>query len=980
MAKAKELIAHVVLDGRSTSKFNALQTKLNLMSLALDGISTAVRGFGQESVETFKNYETYMLEAEGALSAQYRSVTERAQVMERLYTETSKWAATTIFDTTDVAKATAEAAHAGWDLMEMLEGIPTAMLLAQAGNIELADAMNYTIKALNATDTEFSRSGAFIDQWAMAANMGATNIAEIGDAILRMGPTARFADSTEELFTMLTILANMGTVGESAGTLLRNAMLRLVAPTAKASETMAELGVTEEEALELAADDALVDKAGKLLENVGFSAYDANGNLKPMLQTYTELYEAVQAMSDQDMNTVLSAIFPSRTITGAMALLTAMGKGYGELFGSIQNSEGYAAKVAGIQTSGLMGDMKAVESKWEEFQRRIGETAAPWVSDVTELFGTLIDWGNSFDDTQMAALTGGLAGIAAAAPMLGVAGGAMRLISLLGWPGSGFLVAVGGAGALIGYLNELNSISFAENFGTMGVDLDTLGTHVDGLTTKFSNESTALATWKTAVDKAQASYESLTLALSEDLTEAVLTGKTLTPDEIKTLESYGASIMDAVRNGLDNAEARDLTMADILFGDAQTKEEKAAFENAVDWTTSYYSGLYQEAEALGQELRDKMTKALTDNQLDEQERLAIRNTVDRLTAIQAEIANTINAEEYYAMESRARRVSFDSMDEYLALLQEKQATETALIDEQYDLSYGKYRNAWQAEYDKASPAERERLEKEWAAFVTEHDRERAEAHQSAAGKYGALEWTAVDALMNDSAYADVWNFITDNYGKAPSTWELPEGMSAIQTSEKIFYMMDLLKRVEGLFGDNVPGMLQYVLDTGESIALDVRFDFGDDEIEAKSEAAQTWLDDNPLVQNVILQYPVGSGVIEESGAGLPAYADGGRATSASIFGEAGAEWAIPEEHTDNTAALLNAARAASGFTWGELISKASGASGAGQSVQISYAPVIHANDARGVQSVLAQDKEQLLKMIRNLLSDMELHDKVEAFV
>ena len=99
-----------------------------------------------------------------------------------------------------------------------------------------------------------------------------------------------------------------------------------------------------------------------------------------------------------------------------------------------------------------------------------------------------------------------------------------------------------------------------------------------------------------------------------------------------------------------------------------------------------------------------------------------------------------------------------------------------------------------------------------------------------------------------------------------------------------------------------------------------------------------------------------------------------------ISTEAGAEWAIPEEHTDNTAALLNAARAASGFTWGELISKASGASGAGQSVQISYAPVIHANDARGVQSVLAQDKEQLLKMIRNLLSDMELHDKVEAFV
>ena len=54
------------------------------------------------------------------------------------------------------------------------------------------------------------------------------------------------------------------------------------------------------------------------------------------------------------------------------------------------------------------------------------------------------------------------------------------------------------------------------------------------------------------------------------------------------------------------------------------------------------------------------------------------------------------------------------------------------------------------------------------------------------------------------------------------------------------------------------------------------------------------------------------------------FAEGGRATTASIFGEAGAEWAIPEAHTNRTADLLNAARAASGFTWGDLISRYGG--------------------------------------------------------
>lgn len=40
------------------------------------------------------------------------------------------------------------------------------------------------------------------------------------------------------------------------------------------------------------------------------------------------------------------------------------------------------------------------------------------------------------------------------------------------------------------------------------------------------------------------------------------------------------------------------------------------------------------------------------------------------------------------------------------------------------------------------------------------------------------------------------------------------------------------------------------------------------------------------------------------------FAEGGRATEASIFGEAGPEWAIPEEHTDRVASLFNAAREA----------------------------------------------------------------------
>ena len=84
--------------------------------------------------------------------------------------------------------------------------------------------------------------------------MVATDIPELGSAFLRLGSSAQFAKNNEELFTMLAVLANVGTVGETAGTGVRNTMMRLVAPTQKAAEAMDELGLTEEELDESFAD------------------------------------------------------------------------------------------------------------------------------------------------------------------------------------------------------------------------------------------------------------------------------------------------------------------------------------------------------------------------------------------------------------------------------------------------------------------------------------------------------------------------------------------------------------------------------------------------------------------------------------------------------------------------------------------------------------------------------------------------------
>ena len=112
-------------------------------------------------------------------------------------------------------------------------------------------------------------------------------------------------------------------------------------------------------------------------------------------------------------------------------------------------------------------------------------------------------------------------------------------------------------------------------------------------------------------------------------------------------------------------------------------------------------------------------------------------------------------------------------------------------------------------------------------------------------------------------------------------------------------------------------------------------------------------------------------------AGNRLFASGGRATTASIFGEAGPEWAIPEEHSARTAELLNAAREASGFTWPDLLARFGGlnANVGNTPTTLIYSPTIQAADVTGVEQALQEDKKRLDKW----WSEKQVRDEVEVY-
>lgn len=765
----KELRTNLIIGGKTTAGFNALGNKLEAMGAIVDKIGDKVREWEGESVEVYKDYETLMLEAEGALTTQYKSASQRARVMAELEEHVADWAANSIFHTDDMARAVNEAAHAGWTFEEMLEGIPVAMNLAQAGNISLSEGLDDLIKTLNATGMGTEYAETMVDQWTMAANSSATTVAELGEALKKMGATARFADSTEEIMAMLAVLADTGTVGEAAGTMLRNAMLRLVAPTTKADAAMRLLGMDAEE-INDALSDQSVQKAAKKLKGLGFSAYDANGDLKSMMQIFGELNEALAGLDEAARNEIIAAIFPTRTTTAALAFLDATNGKFGELTEELKNSEGYASRIAKIQTSGLMGSTELLASKEEELKRKVGGILAEPLMNLQEAAGDFLDVLNAMPQETLTGLTGAATALGTMGPGLMIGGAVIKAIAALGPWGTAFVVAATGAAGLVSYLSALNEIKFEDHFGTIQLDLEQLGTYVEGTAGKLTAEQEAVEKWSGALAEAQKNYTDLTTALSEELIFDTLTGKQLTKAEKEQLKGYGKSIGESLLSGIGSARQADMDFLDVVFGNPKNGEETDTMVMAYDVFDSWYGDLTDRAGQLGEDLRLQIAAALKkDGIITEEERNQIVNkTLKSMDEIDAMIADYKDREAYNIDLERARHVSWDSAEAYMQMVSENLETQIAEIEDTYAIKRGKARTAIDYAYEHGTEFDwngtKVKITDENLDDITERimggfDSKEAEALQVINDHFGDKMEAMFDSLMHDSDYDDAWRLL-----------------------------------------------------------------------------------------------------------------------------------------------------------------------------------------------------------------------------
>lgn len=288
------------------SKFGSgLKKAAGVAAGAITAATGAVVAFTGKSVQAGMDFDSAMSQVAatmGVTTDEIGNLRDFAQEM----------GSTTAFSATQAAEALNYMALAGYDADTSIAMLPNVLNLAAAGDIDLAYASDMVTDASSALGLSLDETALMVDQMAMASSKSNTSVAQLGEAMLTIGATARsIKGGTTELTTVLGALADNGIKGAEGGTHLRNMILSLQNPT---------------------------DEAAATLDALGISVYDADGNMRSMISIITDLQRAVGDMDNASRDAVVSGIFNKTDLAAVNALLNTTPQRFGELTREINSA------------------------------------------------------------------------------------------------------------------------------------------------------------------------------------------------------------------------------------------------------------------------------------------------------------------------------------------------------------------------------------------------------------------------------------------------------------------------------------------------------------------------------------------------------------------------------------------------------------------------------------------------------------------
>ncbi len=516
---------------------------VNLGSTLTGAITTPLVGIGVAAMTTFGNFEQQMNRVKaisGATGGQFDQLKQRAVEL----------GASSVFSASEVAQAMENMASAGMNVNDIYSASAGVMDLAAVSGRDMGLAAEAVASAMNQFGIAGENATHVADVYAKAAADTNAETVDMAEAMKYAGPVMSSLNSSfEETAAAIGIMSNAGIKGSQAGTTLRTAMQRLAAPT---------------------------DVASKLMQSLGISAYNSEGQMKPISELLPHLQERLSGLSEEQRNNALNTLFGKESLSGMLALLDSAGPEFDGVVSGLQNSNGAAKEMADTMNSGLSGSIENLKGKLETAAITVSERFAPYIEQLADKVGELTEWFTNLSEEQQDQIIKWGLVAAAAGPALVVfgkiAGTLGTTFKALGTVSSGIGKVVGKVAPLITNFAGMETAAVGATGATsgLGTSISLLSNPLGVVVGGAALLTGGLVVLAEAKERARESAEKYGTTLSNDtkgkldeFSSAVTTAQTaMTNFETGATQSADnvkqavADMMSAITQGAEDSKAR----------------------------------------------------------------------------------------------------------------------------------------------------------------------------------------------------------------------------------------------------------------------------------------------------------------------------------------------------------------------------------------------------------------------------------------
>lgn len=551
---------------------------VNLGSTLTGAVTTPLVGIGVAAMTTFGNFEQQMNRVKaisGATGGQFDQLKQRAIEL----------GASSVFSASEVGQAMENMASAGMNVNDIYSASAGVMDLAAVSGRDMGLAAEAVASAMNQFGISGENATHVADVYAKAAADTNAETVDMAEAMKYAGPVMSSLNSSfEETAAAIGIMSNAGIKGSQAGTTLRTAMQRLAAPT---------------------------DVASKLMESLGISAYNSEGQMKPISELLPHLKERLSGLSEEQRNNALNTLFGKESLSGMLALLDSAGPEFDGVVSGLQNSNGAAKEMADTMNSGLSGSIENLKGKLETAAITVSERFAPYIEKLADKVGELTEWFTNLSEEQQDQIIKWGLVAAAAGPALvvfgKVAGALGTTFKVLGTVSSGIgklvgtvaplitnfagmeTAAVGATGATSGLTGAVGLLGNPVTWGVLlgGAALLAIGYFAD----KAADAKQRTEEWGTSVSKTQANELQQFKDKVDETNQAMTVFGTDGASDVEAVRSAFQGLVDDITTLADEDLSKKIKLAEKM---GLSEEQIQRLKDAAQETKSNVSAMSDE--------------------------------------------------------------------------------------------------------------------------------------------------------------------------------------------------------------------------------------------------------------------------------------------------------------------------------------------------------------------------------------------------